>query len=163
MKNTTPLIDRGLAVRAQIKQLSDELKSINDQLEEIALAGEQIPLEEPDRPGKQYLAHGTGIIVPVVFEADQLMGSLPVEGDLVDAIRDTIPAGGAENRDLFHRFFRPKLERAFDDSLRFRREAFSQFGPEAGAKFIHACIARNKEGIPRSRTVIAWDRARSAE
>ena len=49
-------IERGIELRNTIKTAQAELKAIEKRLEQAGLEGEQIPLQEADREGRQFLA-----------------------------------------------------------------------------------------------------------
>ena len=44
-------VDRGLAIRDEVEKLGAELKAINKRLQQAALAGEQVDLNDADREG----------------------------------------------------------------------------------------------------------------
>jgi hypothetical protein len=146
-------VARGLELRDQIKTSLVELKTIEKRLEAAGLEGEQIPLQEADREGRQFLARSTkaGVVVPVVFESDQIIASVIAGTELHTTL--TSIAGGHLSK-----FFTAsnKLDRVQKDGQAFRkiaRETFEQTAPA----FINACLQRDKAGIPKSRTIIAWD------
>ena len=145
--------------RAIIKQAQTILKGCEKRLEQAGLEGEQIPLQEADREGRQFLARcpQLNLIVPVVFESDQIIASLisgsELHHELVEVCGDHFP--------LF--FTRAnKLDRVHKDGQQFRqkaREALCAAAPE----FVSLCLQRDKSGIPKSRTIIAWDNARKLD
>jgi hypothetical protein len=86
-------IERGLELRATIKSAQAELKTIEKRLEQAGLEGDQIPLQEQDREGRQFLARSPklGLVVPVVFESDQIIAS-ETEEQIFKALKlDFIP------------------------------------------------------------------------
>lgn len=149
-------IERGLDLRATIKTAQAELKSIEKRLEQAGLEGEQIPLQEADREGRQFLARSPklGLIVPVVFESDQIVASFQPDTDIFDAL--SIISGVH-----FGKFWQPvtKLERVQKDGQTYRKTAREILGPVAPT-FIAASLQRDKAGIPKSRTLIAWENAK---
>lgn len=146
-------IERGLELRSKIKAAQTELKAIEKRLEQAGLEGEQIPLQEEDREGRQFLARSPklGVVVPVVFESDQIMASF-ADGTIIH--RQVETAAGGE----MSRFFAipGKYERVPKDGQEFRRLARAVLG-SAASRFVHVCLSRDKAGIPKSRTIIAWD------
>lgn len=146
-------VARGIIIRDQIKTWQAELRAIEKRLEAAGLEGEQIPLQEADREGRQFLARSekAGVIVPVVFESDQIIASVVVGTELhgrLSAMADEhLPKFFASSN---------KLDRVQKDGQTFRkiaRETFEHYAPV----FINACLQRDKAGIPKSRTIIAWD------
>lgn len=146
-------VARGLELREQIKTAQAELKSIEKRLEAAGLEGDQIPLQEADREGRQFLARSAkaGVVVPVVFESDQIIASVVVGTEL----HTTLTRMAGENLPKFFAASN-KLDRIQKDGQAFRKIARETFEFEAPA-FINACLQRDKAGIPKSRTIIAWD------
>ena len=149
-------IARGLELRTTIKANTTELKAIEKRLEAAGLEGEQIPLQEAEREGRQFLARcpALGLVIPVVFESDQIVASFlpdsPTHGALL----------GLAGAELPRFFIQPaKYERVPKDGLEFRKLARACFA-ERAPEFIAASLLRDKAGIPKSKTVIAWDDAR---
>lgn len=153
-------VARGIIIRQQIKDLQAELKTIEKRLESAGLEGSQIPLQEEDREGRQFLARSpqAGVVVPVVFESDQIVASCRVGDQLhtgLMAFAETYPG---TNVSQFYQTV-TTLQRVPKDGQAFRKLAREQLGPNA-ATFVSLCLQRDKEGIPRSRTIIAWDNAK---
>lgn len=149
-------IDRGLVLVAQIKRLEEELKQITTRVERVALCGKQIPLEDPERDGMQYLAKGSAAIVPVVITADFLRKSFIEESEPHLEIRATIDPITLAN------FYTAKTtyERVIDDGKDFRKKAREILEAPKAEAFIKACVARNKDGIPKSAVKVDWQRHR---
>lgn len=149
-------IERGLELRATIKAHQTELKTIEKRLESAGLEGEQIPLQEADREGRQFLARSPklGLIVPVVFESDQIIASLQPDTATHEAL--SIISGRH-----FGAFWQPvsSLARIQKDGQSYRATAREMLGAVA-PKFIAASLQRDKSGIPKNRTIIAWDQAK---
>lgn len=149
-------IERGLELRSTIKTLQTELKALEKRLESAGLEGEQIPLREADREGRQFLARcpKLELVVPVVFESDQIIASFQPDTDIHHSLEDL-------SNGHLARFFTEtrKFERIQKDGQLYRksaREILDGFAPE----FIAASLQRDKSGIPKSRTLIAWDNAK---
>lgn len=149
------LVDRGLEVKGQLKVLQEELKAIEGKLAEAGLCGEQVPLKDPEREGKRFLARGSGVIVPVVFTADSLVGTFKRHSALHQRIE---AASGGD--DVFLALFRPwdGFERVIEDGKKFRAEARQLAGAKAPA-LITACLARDKNGTPKNTIKVCWEDA----
>lgn len=147
-------IARGLEIRRQIELLKTELKAVESRIQAIAETGKQEPLKETDREGKKFNATGAGKIVPVIFESDLLIASFKPDSEthkrLLEIAGDKLPDFFADVR---------KFERRQDDGRAFRRSARAAFDPDTYAAFIRGCLDVKKDGIPKSRVVIAWNEA----
>lgn len=149
-------IARGIFLRAEIATYVAELKAIEKRLEQAGLDGEQIPLEDAEREGRQFLARSGGKIVPIRFESDQLIATFAPDSDLHTAITAILG-------DKLGTFFKDKriFERVQkDDANKFRKLARKALEPDTYAALIAACVSKNKDGIAKSKTVIAWDDAK---
>ena len=134
-------------------QARDAAEAIEERLEKAGLAGEQIALEDEEREGRQFLAHGTSLIVPVVFTADQVVKSFAAESALH---RQIAKAAG----DKLASFYAEKktLHAVFETGKLLRRQAAEIFGP-AAPEFVTACLARDKFGVVKSQVRVEWNRA----
>lgn len=152
-------IARGKEIVEEIKRLETELKAIESRLEQAGLTGDQVPLQDKDREGKQFLARGEKIIVPVRFESDLIAGSFDPESVMHKAV---LVALGEQHKDKLSLFFKDKrtFARVPKDGQAFRKIARKNLDPDTVAKLIHAVTQRDKEGIAKSKTVIAWDDAK---
>lgn len=155
-------IARGLEIKAQIAALEAELKAIESRLEAAALDGDQIPLRDADREGKQFLARGKDKIVPIRFESDLIAGSFQPDSQMHIAV---ITALGDDHKDKLPQFFKDTrtFERVPKDGRKFRQLAREILDSRTFALLIQAATQRNKDGIAKSRTVIAWDDAKPVE
>ena len=153
LKSVKSLVDRGLLVKAKISTLREELEEIEAKLEAIALAGEQVPLEDEERDGRQFIATGSESSVPVVITADLLVQSF--QADSREHLRIKDAAG-----EKLSEFYVPRTTYYVKDKdgKTFRRVAASILGDAAPA-FITACTARDKNGTPKNKIVVEWDRA----
>lgn len=151
-------VARGLQVKAQILALLIELKAIESRLMSAGEVGEQIPLQDENREGKQYLARGENQILPVRFESDLIVGSIENQGLIYSEILEILG-------DLLPRFFKPssKLDRVPKDGESFRKLARNLLEPQKFARLIRAATARDKNGIAKSRVVVAWDDSQPLE
>ena len=147
-------VDRGLEIRAEIEKLQTELKDIETRVKHTALHGEQVELTDADREGRQYLAAGTSKIVPVIFTADIIVGEFGFGSQRHNEITTTLKY----EADMLPEFFKSvrKYENRFDSGKKFRAHATEIFGERAPA-FITACVARDKDGIPKSAIKVMWD------
>lgn len=155
-------VERGIEIRNQITLLEAELKQIAARLEQAGLNGEQIPLQDADREGKQFLARGSSRIVPVRFESDLIAGSFQPDSNMHTAI---LAALGKEHADKLPKFFKDtrSFERVQKDGQAFRKLAREILPPVIFANVIQAVTQRDKAGIAKSKTVVAWDDARPVE
>jgi hypothetical protein len=153
---TKQAVDRGLKIRAQINTLTKELEAIEAHLERAALNGEQIPLEDEDLEGRQFLARGTEKVIPVVLTSDLLIKSFADGSPVHKAINLYCSVANLP------KFFKPMKtwKTVIDSAKRFRAHAAEILGPGMAGNFIDACKARDKHGVPKSHTKIHWDRAR---
>ena len=144
-------IDRGLAIIAELEKLETELKNIEVRVKHAALRGEQVELKDADREGKQYLAAGSQRVVPVILTADKIIGEFAAVGPKRDFVL-------LASRGLMLEFFKPvnKYENRFDNGKKFRKHADELLGKDAPA-FVTACLARDKDGIPKSDIKIMWE------
>lgn len=150
-------IERGIEIRAEIKKLEAELKGIEKRLESAGLQGHQIPLQDEDREGRQFLARSPKHIIPVIFESDQIAKSFKPNSVMHKAVTEL----AGEHFALFYKDVR-EFQRVPKDGNAFRKLARELLGVEA-PPFLSACVQRKKDGIPKSRTVIAWDNDRDPE
>lgn len=152
-------IERGIQIREEMARLSAELKQIESRLEAAGLAGEHIPLQDKDREGKQFLARSSDKIVPIRFESDLIAGSFAPESLMHKAV---LSALGEAHADKLVRFFKDTrtFERVPKDGKQFRKIAREILDGHTFARLIQAATMRNKDGIAKSKTVIAWDDAK---
>lgn len=144
-------VDRLLVIKAQIATLTLEAKAIESRLENAALHGEQIPLQDTQREGKQFIARGTSFAVPVRFEADNLISTFKHDSELHSSLKTILG-------DAFAKFFKEvhAYERKHkDDANKFRKFCRKELEPDAYATLIKALLSKDKDGIPKSKTVIA--------
>ena len=147
-------VDRGLEIVETMDKLKEELKEIEGRLVKAGMLGKQVDLEDAEREGKQYLANGSKAIVPVVFTADMIIKSF-----LAQSAQHLKILGACVPGNLEH-FYHPKItfESLHDSGKAFRRVAAEVLGAEAPA-FVSACVARGKNGIPKSQIKVEWNRA----
>lgn len=154
------LVDRGIAIRAEMAALEKELEGINKLLKaegyEKNKDGKVEDLKDGNRLGKRWLAAGTERILPVVFTTDLLAGSFTANTDLHKKIE---AAAGEHLNDFYKRV--TKYENRFDSGVKFRKTAADLLGDKAPA-FITACLSRDKDGIPKSDVKIEWDKTEVA-
>lgn len=158
--NISKDIARGLAITAQIETLKTELDGIESRLESIALGEDHLPLNEADREGRQAILKDAGYTLPVIFESDLIAGTLPDMGNAISIIRGAIPDPA-----LLVKIWKPisGFARVAKDGQKYRQQLRALLPPETATTVLQASITRDKLGIPKSRTVIAWDRAKKPE
>jgi hypothetical protein len=149
------MVDRGLQLRQEIKHLQKQLKDIEDRLEALALArpNEHVPLKDPERDGRRWLACGASEVVPVVFCADRLVKSFQFDTPMH---RQVLSAAEGQLTKFYG--LKQVYEVLIDDGKRFRKQADELLGP-AAPKFVAACLARDKHGVPKSDIKVTWDDA----
>ncbi len=147
---------RGLELVQSIETQEAELKAISDRLEAAALErpDEHQQLQDPNLPGRQFIAAGR---LPIQFQSDLLIGSFQADSPLKDKLEAIIAPTGVS----LVKFYKPvsKREMAPADAEKFRALARELLGPVA-VPFLTACLARDKFQIPKSKTVICWDRVK---
>lgn len=144
------LVDRGIAIRAEMATLKKELDDIEAKLEKAGLEGEQQELKDADREGRRFLARGSRQILPVTFTADKLIQSFAANSAIHKKIAQ------AAGRHL-QSFYQPTTtyEIVPKDGKRFRAVADELLGKD-GPALIAACVARDKLGVPKSDVKIEW-------
>jgi hypothetical protein len=144
-------IERGIQIRAEIAKLTQELKAIEARLQEAGQQGEQIPLQDPGREGKQFLARSSSRIIPVRFESDLIAASFDPDSIMHKEAADI-------SGEHFPRFFKQsnKFVRVPEDGEDLRLLARQLLEPEKFALFIRAVTSRDKKGIAKSRIVVGW-------
>ncbi len=146
-------VDRGFEIILQMVSLKEELEGIEAILEQAALKGDQVDLNDPEREGKQYIAEGTKGTVPVVLTADVLVKTFQEDS----AIHKKILAVSDNHLgDFYNR--KVTFESQFESGKIFRKRADEILGDKA-PDFITACVSRDKLGIPKSQIKIEWKRA----
>lgn len=150
------LVDRAYVLQARIASDEAELKQLEEKILAKCLASsdEHTRLEDPEREGTQYLAHGEAVSVPVVMTADALVKSFQSQSALHHSISKV--AGAA-----FTALFRPvsAWKATHDDGKKFRAAVRELCGDRA-PQVITACLQRDRDGQPKSVTKIEWDRAK---
>ena len=154
MKTLQQDVERGLEIRKEIEALQAELKAIEKRLETAGLNGQQVPLQDADREGRQWIAKGETNQVAVIFTADSLVSSFAHESATHLQLRDLL---GTQIRE----FFRQTWTNKFRDGKDFRAHALEILGKEKAPSLVTICLARDKDGTPKSKTVIAWNEAKT--
>ena len=160
MSSIATLVERGLSIRREIKELTAELKQVEADLKSLALkasaSGRVEDLKDADREGRRWLARGSSAIIPVVFTADLIVGSFAQDSKT----HKRIEAAAVGN---LREFFKPvrKFENLVDDGKKFRARAADVLDKAAPA-FITACLSLDKDGLPKSDIKIEWDKPETA-
>ena len=152
--NIKTLVDRGLQLRALADGIKVELEEIEQQIIDIAQQGEQIPLVDEEREGKQYLAVGTAATIPVIFTADKIIASFKDRS----AVHGKIVLAAGEHLEAFYKS-QTTWECLAKSGKAFRKLAGDILGAR-GPALVTACLARDKYGIPKSDIKIEWERAK---
>jgi len=147
----TDLVDRGLAIRKQIVQLKKELDGIEQKLAAAGLERQQELLADEDREGRRWFAPGSRLLVPVVFTADKLIASFAADSP---KHREVAAITEGKLKDFFH------LKRVYEmlakDGKDFRLQAGRLLGADKGPALITACLARDRDGVPKSDVKVDW-------
>lgn len=157
------LVDEGIVLDGTISLALKRRGEINALLIAAGREGWHVPLADADRDGRQWLAHGTLGIVPVVFTSDLLLKSFAPKSKHHERI--TLAATIQEGEpSLIGHFYEPvkKLETKFKDGKKFRTHAAEMLGDKAPA-FITACLQRDKFKLPKSSVKVLWNADDSAE
>jgi hypothetical protein len=152
MKTLQQDVERGLEIRKEIEALQAELKAIEKRLETAGLNGQQVPLQDADREGRQWIAKGETNQVAVIFTADSLVSSFAHESATHLQLRDLL---GTQIRE----FFRQTWTNKFRDGKDFRAHALEILGKEKAPSLVTICLARDREGIAKSKTLVDWHNA----
>lgn len=147
------LVDRGLAIRTEIKALEKEMNDIESKLEQAGLHGDHQELKDADREGRRFLAAGSEKILSIVFTADKLVQSFQANSAQHKAIAQK---AGRHLQSFYLPVTQYKMVQK--DGKAFRAAADEILGKE-GPAFITACLARDKKGLPKSDVKIEWDSA----
>lgn len=145
-------IERGRELISEIDARKAELKEIEARLKLAAQDAPHLPLECEEREGRQALLRSEAHVLPVRFTADSLVATVDADSQLHQQLQDI----AGDKLPLFYAAS-TKLARVPKDGVEFRRTARAHLLPEACAALISASLQRDKSGIPRSSTVIAWD------
>ena len=145
-------VERGRVVVQEIAKLEAELKEIEARLIADGETGHQEPLQDANREGKQFLASGLTGILPVRFESDLIAASFSPDDQMHQAV---LAAIGEEHLPKFFKDVR-KFERIAKDGEAFRKAARQHLEPDAFAALVKAVTMRDKAGIAKSKTVVAW-------
>jgi len=150
----TQLVDRGLALKAEITTRTKELKDIEQKLTAIGLTRQHESLADEDRDGRRWFAKGSELIVPVVFTADLIIGSFAA----ASPTHLLIEKAAAGKMNSFYTATRT-YKNIVGDGKKFRHEALAQLGPVGAPPFVSACLSRDKDGLPKSAIKVGWEEA----
>jgi len=147
-----------MVLRREISKLEDELEVVEAGLVAFAQVGDQVDLVDEEREGKQFLAEGSAVVVPVVFTADKIVGSFTEGSTFHRSV-----AGIAQQ--YLGWFYEPEKTWKMKpkNGKSFRSLAESTLGKVQGPEFVTACLARDKHGIPKSDIKIEWKRAKGKD
>ncbi len=147
-------IARGIFLKDRMEKDKAELKAIEARLEAAGLRGPHVPLEDNEREGKQAILTSPTHRLPVRLESDSLVGGFDIGSDTEKEISGIITT--AQFNVLFKKV--EKYERKEKDGHDFRKKAKKAI-PDIAVylKLIKALRSTDADGIPKSKTVIAWD------
>lgn len=148
-------IERGEFLTKRIACDKSELKDIEKRLEAAGLIGPHVPLQDKGREGKQALLSSGDRTLPVRFESDLLIASFPAAGRIHTTLSNIVAP------DVFKELFKEvhNYERREEDGQKFRAKLGVAVPDEAlRLDVLKVLKAVAKNGITKSKTVIAWDR-----
>jgi hypothetical protein len=150
-------VNRGIELHRRIKTYQAELEMINARLQLVALNGPQVDLGDPELEGKQFLAQGTEVKVPIVITSDSIIGEC-----LEDSKNHLAIKAAADG--FFPKFYKRVVgyARVPKDSKAFRLKARELLGDKAPA-FIEVCKSRDKDGLAKNAIKVEWDRAEATK
>lgn len=145
---------RGRFLKKRLKEDAAELKAIEARLESAALIASHVPLEEEDREGKQAILISPDGTLPVRFESDSLVATLAADSQAVADLKFLL-----EYNDTFGKLFREKhiYERKEADGHKFRKKLRALVQEETFHTCLNLLKARDKDGVVKSKTIIAWE------
>ena len=148
-------VDRGLQIAAMLTKLKEALRALETRLKMDALdrPDEHEPLADQEREGRQFLAIGTELVLPIVMTADKLVQTFG-EGSKVG--QRIVAAADGHLADFYTRSITHGI--AFEDGKAFLAAAVAILGEKAPA-FIAACVAVDKDGIGKSDIRVEWQQA----
>jgi hypothetical protein len=147
-------IARAAEIRAQITLLQIELKPLEKIIEQAGINGPHVPLEDAEREGKQTIIRTDSHVLRVRLESDNLVTGFEMGSDLEKSISALLTT--KEFNDLFKPVKR--YDRKESDGHKFRLKAKKAIvNQDTYLKLIRALRSLDKDGIPKSKTVVAWD------
>ncbi|MFU8894037.1 MAG: hypothetical protein ACNA8L_10450 [Luteolibacter sp.] len=149
---TAQLIARGRTLNEQISAANAELKLIESELRTRALAMPHEPLAQAEREGRKALLRDDDQELTVLFESDVLKASFAADSPVAQAVLPLLSP--TETKDLFRK--KTTYERIQKDGHKFRLLANQLLQPDVATMLIHNLKDRDKNGIVKSKTVIAW-------
>ncbi len=153
-------IARGIIIKREITALTAELKAIEARLESAGLRGPHVPLEDAEREGKQAILTSPTHQLAVRLESDILIGGFEVGSTLAAQVQALI--GEKAFKALFKVIH--KYERKEADGHKFRKKAKAAIQDQPKyLQLITALRSKDKDGIAKSKTVIAWDNITTVE
>jgi hypothetical protein len=147
-------IERGEFLKQRIDKDKAELKLIEKRLEQVGLAGPHVPLEDAEREGKQTIIRTASHVLRVRLESDNLVSGFEIGSEIDQKVQALLTP--AEFETLFKVV--KKHERKESDGHKFRIKAKKAIALEANyLQLIKTIRSLDKDGLPTSKTVIAWD------
>lgn len=147
-------VARGIELRTIITNATAELKQIESRLEAVGLRGPHVPLKDAEREGKQAILSTPKHKLAVRLESDNLIGSFEIGSEIDKKVQALLTTSEFET--LFKVV--KKHERRESDGHKFRIKAKKAIAAEATyLQLIKTIRSLDKDGLPKSKTVIAWD------
>lgn len=153
----TPLaiaIARAAEIRTKIEELETELEPLEEIIAQAGVNGPHIPLEDAEREGKQAILRTPTHTLHVQIQSDNLVGGFDIGSEMEKTIRGLITST------QFDALFKvvKKHERKESDGHKFRMKAKKAIPDQSVyLQVIKALRSLDKDGIPKSKTVIAWN------
>lgn len=159
LSKITEDVDRGFALVALLASGAKELKAVEARLKQDALdrPDEHEPLKDADREGRQFTAMGTKLNLPIVLTADKIVGSFAQASKVHKRIGSVLASIEGAKLETFYQS-ETTFKTTTEDGKAFRALAADRLGEDA-ARFITACIAVDKDGVPKSDIKCEWTQA----
>ena len=156
---TTQLIERGRDLVARIAADEAELKGIEAELRNRALAMPHEPLTQDNREGRRATLRGDGQQLTVLFESDILKASFASDSPVAKSILPLLDPD--QTKALFKK--KTTYERAVKDGHKFRLQCAEILPQELSVKVIDLLKDRDRNGIVKSKSVIEWKSAATSD
>jgi len=138
----------------QLDKLEAELKPLEAIIKQAGINGPHVPLEDAQREGKQAILKTPTHALRVRIESDNLVGGFEIGSETDKKVQALLTP--TEFKSLFKAV--RKHERKEADGHKFRIKAKKAIANEATyLQLIKTIRSLDKDGLPTSKTVIAWD------
>lgn len=147
-------ITRAAEIHIELDKLEAELKPLEAIIKQAGINGPHVPLEDAEREGKQAILETPTHALRVRIESDNLVGGFEIGSEIDKKVQALLTP--VEFKSLFKAV--RKYERKESDGHKFRLKAKKAIAVEATyLQLIKTIRALDKDGLPTSKTVIAWD------